>query len=167
MLKASFKRTNYFGKKFFGKTFSNNKNSDMYFYENANVGGTEDQKNLINLKKDSKIKSKMVINEHGERPLIENETYRELYKNFSLYVGEEMSKELDTIAHNQEQNGKVFKYGLPAKNELPFTELVTLEEKVDLPSTSTENIFSLLALDKDSSYESLIIKFQSEFNHGK
>jgi len=176
MLKRTFiRQSELFGKfnlftnsKYIQRNFTNKKQSDaMFFYENANVGTADDNKNLIDLKKDSNMKSKLTIDEQSERPLIENETYRELYRNFSLYIGEENSKELDTIIHNQERNGKIFKYGLPAKNELPFTELITVEEKVDLPSTSTENIFSLLSLDKDSSFESLVIKFQSEFNHGK
>jgi hypothetical protein len=63
-------------------------------------------------------------------------------------------------------NNKEYKYGLPTKNETLFSELVPVEEEPKLPNTSTENLFNLLSLDKESSYESMILKFKEEFNHG-
>jgi hypothetical protein len=100
-------------------------------------------------------------------PLIENEAYRELYKNFSLTVTEEMLRELEEIPHNEKINEKEYKYGLTTKNEIPFSELVPLTEEPVIPNTSTENLFTLLDLNKDSSYESLILKLNEEFNNGK
>jgi hypothetical protein len=142
------------------------KEQDKFFYD-KNLENAINSNNLISVKKDSKMKSKLTLNEPLEQPLIDNEAYRELYRNFSVYIGEQSSKELDIIVHNEERNGKLHKYGLPAKNELPFTELIPQEEADELPKTSTESLFELLELDKDSSYESLILKFQGEFNHGK
>jgi hypothetical protein len=117
----------------------------------------------------SKIKMKLQdeINlTNSSLPLIENEAYRELYRNFSLYVNENLINELDTIPHNEKVDGKEYKYGLLTKNELPFTDLIPKEEVEVIPKTSTENLFELLELDKDSSYESLLIKFQQTFSHG-
>ncbi len=149
------------------KNDHNTKKSDPsqeFFYKN-----TVDDKNLITLKEEqkAKMKSKLILNEPTTQPLLENETYRELYRNFSLYLGEESSKELDEITHNEERDGKVYKYGLPAKNELPFTQLMVKDEVDEkLPKTSTENLFELFELDGSSSYESLIFKIQSEYSHG-
>jgi hypothetical protein len=145
---------------------NNTKDEEKYFYD-KNLENAINSNKMISVKKDPKMRSKLSLNEPTEQPLIENEAYRELYRNFSLYIGEETSKELDTIIHNEEKNGKLHKYGLPLKNELPFTELIPQEEADELPKTSTESLFDLLELDKDSSYESLILKFQGEFNHGK
>jgi len=148
------------------KKFNSIPNSpdENFFYEKSQISEAQ---NLISVnKKESKLKSKLSIQEPTEQPLVENEAYRELYKNFSLYIGEHNSRELDEIKHNQEENGKLYKYGLPAKNELAFTELIPAPEEPELPKTSTENLFDLLELDKESSYESLILKIQSEYNHG-
>lgn len=129
-----------------------------------------DPTNIISLKEEekSRMRSKLKYRDEKSPVLVEDETYRELYKNFSLYVGEALSQELDIIDHNEERNGQLFKYGLPAKNELPFNKLVVKDEvEENIPKTATENLFELMGLDSDSSYESLILKFQSEFNHGK
>ena len=146
-------------------TFTDKKIDDNYFYDKSNVDNSITNKNLIQIK-DSKMKSKLTITESLEQPLIENEAYRELYRNFSVYIGEETSKELDAITHNEEKNGKLHKFGLPVKNELVFSDLVPIEEVCELPKTATENLFESLQLDGESSYESLLLKFQSEFNHG-
>ena len=98
--------------------------------------------------------------------LLDNEAYRELYKNFSLTVNDALQNELDDIPHNKLINNKEYKYGLPTKNEIPFSELVAISEEPKLPNTSTENLFELLNLDKESSYESLILKIKEEYNHG-
>ncbi len=144
---------------------SDQENNDKFFYENINI--EKENSNIISIAKDSKFIEKMRMEETAEKPFIDNEAYRELYKNFSLFIGEETSKELDTIIHNEEVNGKKYKYGLLAKNELPFTELIPKDEVEEIPKTSTENLFDLLDLDKESSYESMILKIQQEFNHGK
>lgn len=148
----------------FGKTFSEkeinkiNKNSkeNNLFMENSsnsqqiiekNVNSSEDKEEFI--------------------PNVENETYRELYKDFSFFVIEDNMKELDDIPHNKLIDGREYKYGLTSKNELIFTDLIPKLEEDIIPNTMTENLFELLELDKESSYESLLIKFQNNFNHGK
>lgn len=148
------------------KNNNNTKEEEKFFYD-KNLENAFNANKMISVKIDPKMKSKLSLNEPTDQPLIENEAYRELYRNFSLYIGEENSKELDTIVHNEEKNGKLHKYGLPIKNELPFTELIPQEEVNEQPKTSTENLFDLLELDKESSYESLILKFKGELNHGK
>jgi hypothetical protein len=100
-------------------------------------------------------------------PMIQNEQYREIYKAFSLTVTEEMLKELDDIPHNESINDKEYRYGLSVKNEILFTGLVPLPEEPTLPNTGTENLFNLLSLDKESSYESMLLKFKDEFNTGR
>jgi hypothetical protein len=77
-----------------------------------------------------------------------------------------MINDLDDIPHNKLINNKEYKYGLPSKNEIPFSQLVPLEEDPKLPNTATENLFDLLNMDKESSYESLLLKFKDEYNHG-
>lgn len=98
------------------------------------------------------------------KPLIENEDYRELYKSFSLVVREDMIGELDNIIHNEKINEKEYKYGLSVKNELKFTDLIPKDETQEEPKTATENLYELLNLDEESSYESLVLKFNQAFN---
>jgi hypothetical protein len=142
----------------------NKKLEEEFFYKT--VTNINNEKNILSVK-DEKMRSKLKLSDTTDPPLIENETYREFYKNFSLYVGEDTSQELDTIIHNEEKQGELYKYGLPAKNHLPFNQLVPKEENEEpLPTTATESLYQLLGLDSDSSYESLILKMQSEFNHG-
>jgi hypothetical protein len=53
---------------------------------------------------------------------------------------------------------------------MPFKELIVSgeqKENENLTNTPNQNIFTLLNLDKDSSYESLVLKFRNEFQHGK
>jgi hypothetical protein len=115
-----------------------------------------DEKNLLTVanKKNSPVS------------LLDNDAYRELYKSFSLTVNDALQNDLDDIPHNKLINNKEYKYGLPTKNEIPFSELVPISEDPKLPNTSTENLFELLNLDKESSYESLILKIKEEYNHG-
>jgi hypothetical protein len=115
-----------------------------------------DEKNLLNVAKNS----------NGSSSLLDNEAYRELYKSFSLTVNETMINDLDDIPHNKLINSKEYKYGLPSKNETPFSELVPVAEEPKFPNTSTENLFELLSLDKESSYESMLLKFKEEYSHG-
>jgi hypothetical protein len=72
-------------------------------------------------------------------------------------------KELDEIPHNVKVGNIEYKYGIPAKN-LPFTEIIPKMEEPAIPNTITENVFELLGLDKNSSYESMLLKSQEEFN---
>jgi hypothetical protein len=165
ILKYKIKHKNLFT--IFTKTFTQKKEQDNFFYDKTNLENAINNNKLISVKEDSKFKSKLSLNDTLDKPLVENEAYRELYRNFSVYISNETSQDLDVIPHNEEKNGKLHKYGLPIKNELPFGELIVQEDIPELPKTSTEKLFELLDLDKDSSYESLLLKYQSEFNHGK
>ncbi len=152
--------------------YTENINTDNFFYDKSNI-----EKNIISLDQNnptsptstnrSNFQQKMNLEEESSQPLIENEAYRELYRNFSLYTNEEESKSLDIIYHNEEINGKEYKYGLLAKNQLPFTDLIPHEEEDELPKTPNENLNSLLEIDKETSFESLLLKIQLEYNHGK
>jgi hypothetical protein len=135
----------------------NEKNSDFFFKIEKEAKLIKLDNSLIENSKDSK-----------SIPLVENEEYRKLYKNFSVYFDEKLMEEYDKIYHNEKLGNKEYKYGILAKNELPFTELIVKEEEnVNLPKTATENLFDLLELDKDSSYESMLLKFQGQFSNGK
>lgn len=89
-----------------------------------------------------------------------------MYKNFSLIIKDDQIDELDNIDHNVTVKEKYLKYGLSAKNEMPFKEIIPYNPEEAIPNTSTENLFELLNLDKDSSYESMVLKFRTEFQHG-
>jgi len=138
--------------------------NDNFFYDKENIANTSSP--IISIEKNKNMVSKLKLNEDSSQPLIENEEYRELYRNFSLIVSEDLMKSLDDIKHNQKENDIEYKYGLPSKNNTIFTALIPKEEEDEFPKTCTENLFSRLQLDKESSYESLLLKFQIEFNHG-
>ena len=138
--------------------------NDNFFYDKDNIDNTSSH--IISIEKNKNMVSKLKLNEDSSIPLVENEEYRELYRNFSLIVSEDLMKSLDDIKHNQKDNDVEYKYGLPSKNNALFTALIPKEEEDEYPKTSTENLFSRLQLDKDSSYESLLLKLQIEFNHG-
>jgi len=93
--------------------------------------------------------------------------YRELYKNFSVVIREDQYHEIDEIKHDVIENDKKYKYGLMAKNEMPFKEMVVFNQEEAIEKTATENLFELLGMDKESSYESMVLKFRTEFQHGK
>lgn len=93
-----------------------------------------------------------------------------MYKPFSLTLQESALEEFDNILHNETLNGKEYKYGLNSKNDTSFNELVVVkstEGEEAIEKTANENLWELLNLDKESSYESLILKFSEEYNHGK
>lgn len=123
-----------------------------YFYEN------QVDKSRVLPKSDQK-----------EASLLDIPEYRELYKNFSVTLQNEQLDELDNIKHDVKENDRYYKYGLTAKNEVPFRELVLADQdkEENLTNTPNQNIFALLDLDKDSSYESLVLKFRNEYQHGK
>lgn len=93
----------------------------------------------------------------------------EYFKNYSLTIVD--SKEIDDILHNTEKKGTYYKYGLPSTNQLykPHEEyLMELkEQEKDQPLTSTENMMKFFDLDKNSSYEALVLKYNNSFNNGK
>lgn len=92
--------------------------------------------------------------------------YRELYKNFSLVIREDQYHEIDNIKHDVVENDKRYKYGLMAKNEMPFQEIVVFNKEDEVEKTATENLFEILGMDKESSYESMVLKFRTEYQHG-
>jgi hypothetical protein len=122
----------------------------------------------INQNKLITIQEENIRKNQEKNSLISDEAYKELYKPFSLTITESALEEFDNITHNETVNGKEYKYGLTVKNEIPFSDLVIInKEEENLPKTATENLYELLDLNKESSYESLILKFSEEFNHGK
>lgn len=122
----------------------------------------QDEKSLINRSHYEEIREFQ-----ASKPLVENEMYRELYKNFSLTVTEELARELDTVAHNEKIGDKEYKYGLPVKNETQFKDLIVRDEETEeLPKTENEKLWELLDLNDESSYESLVLKVQDQFNNG-
>jgi hypothetical protein len=94
------------------------------------------------------------------------EHYKEIYKNYSLTIMEDEMNELDNLRHNVIENNIEYKYGVAVKNTLPFSALIPAKDVYELPKTATENLFDLLEIDKDSSYESLILKYHQEYNTG-
>jgi len=71
----------------------------------------------------------------------------------------------DILRHNEEVNGKLYKYDLPLENEaIEFkNQLITVDEDTQL--TPLEKLFERLEVDKNSSFESLTVKLSQEFNN--
>jgi len=65
-----------------------------------------------------------------------------------------------------DEGGMIYKYDLPVLNEpLKFnTGLQVIDEGKEI-ETSVEKLFEILDCDKETAYESFIIKFNQEFNH--
>jgi len=61
------------------------------------------------------------------------------------------------LKHGEEVGGILYKYDLPIEN-LPITFRSQLIVKEEVPLTATESLFEALELDKDTAYESFIIK---------
>ena len=70
----------------------------------------------------------------------------------------------DMLKHNVESGGILFKYDLPVENQ-PLTFRSQLIVKEDLENTPLENLYENLDIDKDSSYESFIIKLNQNYNN--
>ena len=73
----------------------------------------------------------------------------------------------DMLRHNSEYNGMLYKYDLPTSN-LPIVfrnrnQLVTTDKSSEL--TATESLLSELECDKDTAFESFVIKMQQNFNN--
>lgn len=64
----------------------------------------------------------------------------------------------DMLRHNEEHGGTLYKYDLPVENKpIEFkSQLIIREESV--PNTAVENLFDSLEIDKDTAYESFVIK---------
>lgn len=70
----------------------------------------------------------------------------------------------ELLKHNEEYNGIVYKYDLPTVNQ-PITfrslnMLQTIEDEKNSKMTATENLLNELECDKDTAFESFIIKMQ-------
>ena len=74
-------------------------------------------------------------------------------------------KEDDELAHGEE-GGMVYKYDLPVVNSPIqfFNKLVLADEKTSAP-TQVEKLFEILDCDKDTAYESFMIKMSQEYNN--
>lgn len=83
-----------------------------------------------------------------------------------MVIREDQYPEIDNIKHDVVENDKKFKYGLMAKNEMPFKEMVLFNQEEAVDKTATESLFELLDMDKESSYESMVLKFRTQFQHG-
>ena len=105
----------------------------------------------------------ITLTKSSEESPYTDEQVKDMYRNYSCILHQDVLKDLDLIPHNMKINNVEYKYGIQAKN-LPFTQIVIKSAEPLLPNTSTENLFEILNLDKDSSYESLILKYQQEFN---
>ena len=80
----------------------------------------------------------------------------------SINLGDE-----DAIRQNQEIGGKMYKYDLPLENEaitFKSQSALMLADKI-IESTPVENLYEMLEIDKDSAFESFIIKHNQLFNH--
>lgn len=90
-------------------------------------------------------------------------------KNYSLKIVN--TSEIDEIHHDEEIKGTYYKYGLPLKNEIYKPHQAYLQElkqnEKEQALTATENMMELFELNKDSSYESLVLKYNQNFNNGK
>lgn len=61
------------------------------------------------------------------------------------------------LKHLEEHGGILYKYDLPVENRpVVFKSQLMLKEEV--PNTPTENLMDKLEIDKDTAYESFIIK---------
>lgn len=92
----------------------------------------------------------------------------DMYKMYSTKITD--FNKIDHIPHEIDINGAYYKYGLPIINRSlsdissELTEL--LESNNDnFYLTATENIMNMFELNKDSSYESLILKYDELFNN--
>ena len=74
---------------------------------------------------------------------------------------------LDDIPHDVNIEGQDYKYGLPVKNQIfrVNSNIIEKERSANSYLSSTENLMYLLELDKDSSYESLVLKYNDYYNN--
>lgn len=70
----------------------------------------------------------------------------------------------DMLKHNEEHGGTLYKYDLPVENKpIEFKSQLIVQEEV--PNTPVENLFEQLECDKDTAYESFVIKMSQTFNN--
>ena len=75
----------------------------------------------------------------------------------------------EMLKHNEESGGILFKYDLPTVNT-PITfrnqnQLAEFEEQQAAKLTPTEELLNELEVDKDTAFESFVIKMQQKFNN--
>lgn len=71
------------------------------------------------------------------------------------------------LKHNEDVGGTIFKYDLPVVNSaIVFKSKQALMVTDDVEeNTATENLFSQLECDKDTAFESFIVKHHQTFNN--
>jgi len=75
----------------------------------------------------------------------------------SLSIKIENKRQDNFLRHNEEYSGTLFKYDLPIVNKaIEFKSQIVVQEESAL--TSMENMFELLDCDKDTAWESFVIK---------
>ena len=68
------------------------------------------------------------------------------------------------LRHNEEHSGIMYKYDLPIENKpIPFKS--QLIEQQEIPNTAVENLYESLEVDKETAYESFIIKLNQNYNN--
>ena len=68
------------------------------------------------------------------------------------------------LKHNEEYQGILYKYDLPIENKaIEFKSQLIVQEEI--PNTSVENLYETLEIDKDTAYESFIIKLNQTYNN--
>ena len=70
----------------------------------------------------------------------------------------------DMLKHNEEFGGILYKYDLPVENR-PIIFRSQLIVKEDAENTPTENLMDALEVDKETAYESFIIKMNQNYNN--
>jgi hypothetical protein len=72
----------------------------------------------------------------------------------------------DMLRHNEDFGGVVYKYDLPVVNKpIQFRSQALALRDEELQPTAVENLLGTLAVDKDTSYESFVIKMHQTFNN--
>ena len=70
----------------------------------------------------------------------------------------------EDLKHLVDHGGVLYKYDLPVENRpVTFKSQLVLKEEVE--NTALENLFDQLDVDKDTAYESFVIKMNQEFNN--
>ena len=73
-------------------------------------------------------------------------------------------KDDDELLHGEE-GGMIFKYDLPVLNmPISFNNKLATIDQEEVKPTEVQKLFEVLDVDKDTAYESFIIKFNQEFN---
>lgn len=143
------------------------------FFKIINKSFTDKKLNLKEVSNTQEIREIKNINKIGLSkveesivPVSDDKNLPEYFKTYSMKMLD--TKSLDFIPHNQMINNELYKYGLPVANKQIQTNDSFLAEKdknkIETPMMNTMNYFEL---DKDSSYESLVLKYDEMFKNGK